>query len=287
MHKVNAKGILSAQNGMNIYRGCLHNCIYCDARSKCYGMKHDFEDIEVKQNAPFLLEKALKNKRKRCMIGTGAMTDPYIPIENELKIMQKCLEIINRYGFGITVHTKSARVLRDIELFESINKKSKAVIQMTMTTYDEKLCKIIEPNVSTTKERFETLEIFRKYNIPTVVWLSPFLPFINDTEENINGLLDYCIEAKVKGIICFGIGLTLREGNREYFYRQLERHFPGLKEMYIKTYGSSYEITSKNNFHLMNTITERCRKNNIMYNMNEVFEYLHTYESKENQLTLF
>lgn len=287
MHKVDVKGILSSSNGMNIYRGCQHNCIYCDSRSLCYGMEHDFEDIEVKQNAPFLLEKALKSKRKKCMIGTGAMSDPYIPLERELKLTRQCLEIVERYGFGATVLTKSSDVLRDLDLFRSINSKSKAVIQMTLTTYDETMCKIIEPNVSSTKERFEALKIFRDNGIPTVVWLDPFLPFINDTEENIKGLLDYCVKAKVKGIICFDIGLTLRSGNREYFYKQLDRHFPKLKEKYIGSYGNSYEITSRNRDKLMKIITDVCRKNGIMYNVNEVFAYLHRFESKEKQLSLF
>lgn len=287
MHKVNAKGILSAHNGMNIYRGCQHNCIYCDARSECYAMKHAFEDIEVKENASFLLEKALKSKRKKCMIGTGAMSDPYIPLERELKLTRKCLEIIDRYGFGVTVLTKSTDILRDLDLYKSINRKSKAVVQMTLTTYNEDLCRIIEPNVSTTKERFEALKIFRDCGIPTVVWLDPFLPFINDTDENINGLIDYCIEAKVKGIICFEIGLTLRNGNREYFYRQLDRHFPNLKEKYIRTYGNSYIITSPNNNRLTKILLDRCRKENIMCDIDEVFAYLHKYESKEEQLSLF
>lgn len=287
MHKVDAKGILSSSNGMNIYRGCQHNCIYCDSRSLCYGMEHDFEDIEVKQNAPFLLEKALKSKRNKCMVGTGAMSDPYIPLERELKLTRQCLEIIDRYGFGATVQTKSADVLRDLDLFRSINNKSKSVLQMTLTTYDESLCRKIEPNVSSTKERFEALKIFRDNGIPTVVWLDPFLPFINDTEENIRGLLDYCVKAEVKGIICFDIGLTLRSGNREYFYKQLDRHFPKLKEKYIRTYGNSYQITSKNSGRLMEIITDVCRKNGIMYNVNEVFAYLHRFESKEEQMSLF
>lgn len=221
------------------------------------------------------------------MIGTGAMTDPYIPLERELKLTRQCLEIIDKYGFGATVLTKSADVLRDLDLFKSINNKSKAVVQMTLTTYDESLCRIIEPNVSSTKERFEALKIFRDNGIPTVVWLNPFLPFINDTVDNIRELLEYCLKAKVKGIICFDIGLTLRSGNREYFYKQLDRHFKGLKEKYIKTYGNSYQVTSKNSSKLMKIITDVCRKNGIMCNVNEVFAYLHKFESKEEQLTLF
>lgn len=287
MHKVKAKGILSAANGMNIYRGCQHGCIYCDARSKCYQMNHRFEDIEVKENAPELLENALKRKRRKCMIGTGAMSDPYIPLEKELKLTRRCLEIINRYGFGVTVQTKSASVMRDIDLFTKINDKSKAVLQMTLTTADESLCRIIEPNVSVTKERFETLKAFHENGIPSVVWLSPFLPFINDTKENIDGLLKYCIDAKVRGIICFGIGLTLRDGDREYFYSRLDKHFPNMKERYIYTYGNSYQLTSSNNNVLMNRISEVCRNHGIMFGVENVFSYLHEFESKTEQLSLF
>lgn len=287
MHKVKAKGILSAANGMNIYRGCQHGCIYCDARSKCYQMNHRFEDIEVKENAPELLENALKRKRRKCMIGTGAMSDPYIPLEKELKLTRRCLEIINRYGFGVTVQTKSASVMRDIDLFTKINDKNKAVLQMTLTTADESLCRIIEPNVSVTKERFETLKAFHENGIPSVVWFSPFLPFINDTKENIDGLLKYCIDAKVRGIICFGIGLTLRDGDREYFYSRLDKHFPNMKERYIYTYGNSYQLTSSNNNVLMNRISEVCRNHGIMFGVENVFSYLHKFESKAEQLSLF
>lgn len=287
MHKVKAKGILSAANGMNIYRGCQHGCIYCDARSKCYQMNHRFEDIEVKENAPELLENALKRKRRKCMIGTGAMSDPYIPLEKELKLTRRCLEIINRYGFGVTVQTKSASVMRDIDLFTKINDKSKAVLQMTLTTADESLCRIIEPNVSVTKERFETLKAFHENGIPSVVWFSPFLPFINDTKENIDGLLKYCIDAKVRGIICFGVGLTLRDGDREYFYSRLDKHFPNMKERYIYTYGNSYQLTSSNNNVLMNRISEVCRNHGIMFGVENVFSYLHKFESKAEQLSLF
>lgn len=180
MHKVLAKGILSNSNGINIYRGCLHGCIYCDARSACYNMQHDFEDIEVKENAAVLLESELRHKRSRCMIGTGSMSDPYIPIEEDLKLTRKCLEIIDDYGYGLAIHTKSNMILRDIDLLKSINFKSKCVVEMTLTTYDEELCKIIEPNVCTTRKRFEALKIMRDEGIPTIVWLTPILPFINE-----------------------------------------------------------------------------------------------------------
>lgn len=280
MHKVNVKGILSAKNGMNIYRGCLHGCIYCDSRSLCYQMNHKFEDIEVKANAVELLENALRRKRNKCMIGTGAMSDPYMPIEEKLGNMRKCLEVIERYGFGVTMITKSTKVLRDLDLLKKINEKSKCVVQMTLTTYDEDLCRIVEPNVETTYERFRALEILHDNGIPTVVWLCPILPFINDTEENIREILDYCVRAKVKGIINFDMGVTLRDGNREYFYKKLDEHFPGLKEKYIRMYGNSYQLSSPNSRQLNMIYKSECIKNGIMCDVNECFEYLNKYEDK-------
>ena len=280
MHKVNVKGILSAKNGMNIYRGCLHGCIYCDSRSLCYQMNHKFEDIEVKANAVGLLENTLRRKRNKCMIGTGAMSDPYMPIEEKLGNMRKCLEVIERYGFGVTMITKSTKVLRDLDLLKKINEKSKCDVQMTLTTYDEDLCRIVEPNVETTYERFRALEILHDNGIPTVVWLCPILPFINDTEENIRGILDYCVRAKVKGIINFDMGVTLRDGNREYFYKKLDEHFPGLKEKYIRMYGNSYQLSSPNSRQLNMIYKSECIKNGIMCDVNECFEYLNKYEDK-------
>ncbi len=286
MHYVTSKGILSAKNGINLYRGCSHGCIYCDSRSKCYHMDHEFEDIEVKENAIELLEDALKRRRRKCMIGTGSMTDPYIPLEIEIGNVRKALFLIYEYGFGVTLITKSSRILRDLDLLKKINDKTKCVVQMTMTTYDESLCRKIEPNVSTTYERFEALKKFRDAGIPTVVWLSPILPYINDTEENINGILDMCIEAEVYGIICFGMGVTLREGNREYFYKQLDSEFPGVKDKYIQQYGNRYIIESSSNNKLMDLFNKKCSENRIVHNNEQIFQFLNTFEEKQKDIQL-
>jgi len=287
MHFVNAKGILSAQNGMNLYRGCSHGCIYCDSRSSCYNMQHDFEDIEVKENALSLLEQALRHKRSPCMIGTGAMSDPYIPLERQLRFTRKSLELIERYGFGVALQTKSATVLEDIELLKAINRQSKCVIQMTLTTFDEALCKKLEPNVSTTKERFEALCRLRDEGIPTVAWLCPILPFINDTEENINGILDYCERAGVKGVLNFGMGLTLREGNREYFYQKLDELFPKMKERYISRYGNAYICDSPNSRRLNEIFHSRCEKAGIWHDNDTIFRYMHEFPEQGEQMSLF
>ena len=280
MHYVKAKGLLSNNNGMNIYRGCEHGCIYCDSRSTCYNMNHNFEDIEVKINAPELLEHSLKHKGKRCMIGTGSMSDPYMPLEKELRLTRKCLELIDKYNYGFTVITKSDLILRDLDLLKSINKKTKCVVQMTITTFDDGLCRILEPNVCVTSKRIDALMILHDNNIPTIVWMTPILPFINDNEANIMNILKACKEAGVYGIMTFGIGLTLREGDREYYYDKLDKYFPGLKYKYIKRYGNSYELPVPDEYRLNNLLINYCKENNMEYRPDKLFEYLNTFEDK-------
>ena len=290
MHYVNAKGILHRSGGylgMNVYRGCSHGCIYCDSRSKCYQFTHAFEDIEVKQNAPELLETALRSRRKPCMIGTGSMADPYMHCEEQLQITRKCLEIILKYGFGAALITKSDRILRDIDLLDAINRKSRCVVQMTLTTWDQALCGILEPHVCDTQRRVEVLAELQKRGIPTVVWLSPILPFINDTEENIVPIIRACAETGVKGIICFGMGLTLREGNREYFYDALDRNFPGLKERYVRTFGGAYNVTSPSHSRLMKLFDSLCRENGMLHTPEACFDFIADFPEKQLQPTLF
>ena len=290
MHFVEAKGILTAgggHSGMNIYRGCTHGCIYCDSRSRCYQFTHPFEDIEVKQNAPELLEKALRSRRKRCMIGTGSMSDPYMHCEESLRLTRRCLEVILRYGFGAAVQTKSDRILEDIDLLDEINKTAKCVVQMTLTTYDDGLCRILEPNVCNTRRRVEVLEKMQERGIPTVVWITPVLPFINDNEENLTAILNECVRTGVKGIIDFGMGMTLREGSREYYYEALDRHFPGLKDRYIRTYGNSYELQSPNAAKLTELFRRICGENGIMYDPDECFRFMDELPEKYTQTSLF
>ncbi len=288
-HYKDVKGILSAQNGMNLYRGCTHGCIYCDSRSACYQMDHAFEDVEIKRNAPLLLEDALRRKRRRCMISTGSMCDPYLPLEKEERLTRRCLTLIDRYEFGFSVITKSDLILRDLDLLGSINEKTKCVVQMTLTTMDEALCRVLEPNVCTTARRAEVLNLLRDEGIPTVVWLCPILPFINDTEENLRGILDYCFAAKVKGIICFGMGVTLREGDREYFYNKLDEHFPGLKERYIDAFGNRYSCNSPTHGALMKIFRAQCKEHGVLHSPDAVFAYLSEFEDKKagEQMTLF
>ena len=290
MHFVDAKGILTGGKGhygMNIYRGCTHGCIYCDSRSRCYQFTHAFEDIEVKRNAPELLEKALKSKRQRCMIGTGSMSDPYMHCEEDLHLTRSCLEIILKYGFGAAIQTKSDRVLQDIDLLDAINLSAKCVVQMTLTTYDDGLCRILEPNVCNTKRRIEALERLQERGIPTVVWMTPILPFINDTRENITAILKECVRVGVKGVIDFGMGLTLREGDREYYYAALDRHFPGMKARYVKRYGNAYVLPSPNAAELSAVFHEICDANGILSTPEACFAYMNDLPERHRQMSIF
>lgn len=289
MHLIHAKSILSAKNGMNLTRGCVHGCIYCDSRSTCYQMNHAFEDVAVKENALPLLEEALRRKRKRCMLATGSMSDPYMPIDAVLSRTRGALKLAHQYGFGFTLITKSALVLRDLDLLTAINNESKCVVQMTLTTACDRLCRKLEPNVSTTSERIDALCRLRDAGIPTVVWFTPFLPFINDTETNLRALLEACIQSQVQGIICFGIGMTLRDSNRDYFYAQLDRLFPGLKERYIKTFADQYQVTSPNHARLMPLFHRTCENHGILHRPEDIFHYLQEFDVPplHEQQTLF
>ena len=215
------------------------------------------------------------------------MSDPYMHCEEKLGLTRRCLEIIRDNEFGLAIQTKSDRILRDIDLLDEINRRAKCVVQMTLTTYDDDLCRILEPNVCNTKRRIEVLEIMQERGIPTIVWLTPILPFINDTEENITAILKECARTGVKGVIDFGMGLTLREGDREYYYAALDRHFPGMKEKYIRQYGNAYELPSLNAKKLSGLLKSICKDNEMMSSPDECFKYMQELPDRYRQLTLF
>ena len=221
------------------------------------------------------------------MIGTGSMSDPYMHCEEELQLTRKCLEVILNNGFGVAIQTKSDRILQDIDLLDEINRSAKCVVQMTLTTYEDDLCRILEPNVCITKRRIEVLEEMQKRGIPTVVWMTPILPFINDTKENITSILTECIRVGVKGVIDFGMGLTLREGDREYYYAALDKHFPGMKERYVQKYGNAYELSSPRARELQEIFHRICKENNILSNPEDCFRYMNELPDKYPQMSLF
>lgn len=288
MHTKEYKHILLANHTMNLTRGCIHGCIYCDSRSRCYQMTHDFEDIEIKANAASMLDDELSRKRKKFMIKTGAMSDPYMNIEAVLEQTRSCFEVIHKHRFGLSFQTKSTRFLKDLDILEKIHKDTRLVVQMTLTTCDDVLSKILEPGVETTSERVNALKILKEKDIPSLVWLSPLLPFINDDIENLKCLLNDCKAAGVRGIVWYGPGLTLREGNREFFYKKLDQHFPGLKEKYQKVYGQRYEVQSKNRQTLNQYFINFCEDHGILYKHKDVFDFINEFsENKHQQLSLF
>lgn len=291
MHIKEVKSILTAKSGtslgLNPYRGCTHGCIYCDARSTCYQMQHEFEDIEIKINAPTLLYQALKKRRKKAMIGTGAMCDPYLPLESTYKITKQCLDVIEQSGFGVTLLTKSDAILQDLDQLVRIHQKARCVVQMTLTTYDDALCAKLEPHVAVTSKRLEAIKKIKEAGIPVIVWLCPILPWINDTEENIIHIIEACASLKVEGILHFGMELTLREGNREYFYKKLDELFPGLKGKYIQRYDDAYEINCPRAAQLEKIFYQRCREHKMMTQINEIFDYLNYFPEQHEQISLF
>ena len=287
MHDIQAKSLLTRNRGMNIYRGCVHGCVYCDSRSSCYRFTHPFEDVGVKRNAPELLEDILKRSRERFVVSTGSMCDPYQPCERELKLMRRCLELIEQYGFGASVITKSDLVLRDLDLFESINGKAKSVLQMTLTVADDALSRMLEPNVCTSTRRYEVLKEFQKRGVPTVVWLCPILPYLTDSEENLRAILDMCFDAGVRGVVCFGAGMTLREGSREYYCAALDRLFPGMSERYRSRYGNAYELVSPNGAALMRIFREECGRRGVLFEPEDCFRFIADMPRRSAQISLF
>ena len=221
------------------------------------------------------------------MIGTGSMSDPYMHCEEKLRLTRRCLQIILENGFGASIQTKSDRILQDLDLLDEINRSAKCVVQMTLTTYDDALCRILEPNVCSTKRRIEVLKELQKRQIPTLVWLTPILPFLNDTEENITAILNECAEAGVKGVIDFGMGLTLRDGDREYYYAALDRHFPGMKERYISRYGNAYELPSPHAEELTEIFQRLCKKYGMLSRPEDCFRFARELPEREAQLSMW
>ena len=249
-------------------------------------MPHDFSDVAVKENAAELLDDALSHKRRKCMIGFGSMSDPYIPAERELCLTRRCLEVISRRGFGVSLITKSDLVLRDLDILKEINQKTKAVVSMTLTTADDSLCKKVEPNVCPTSRRAEVLYELRDAGIPTIVWLCPILPYINDSVENLEGILSICRAAKVSGVLCFGFGMTLRDGNREYYYQKLDELFPGLSSCYAAEFGQNYSVPSPNSEELESVFSTFCKAEKIERDADKIFSFMSEIK-RDKQTTLF
>ena len=269
---------------MNIYKGCCHGCIYCDSRSECYKVDN-FDEVRAKENALIIIERELMSKRKKGVVGTGAMSDPYNPFEKKYCLTKGALEIINRAGFGVSISTKSSLITRDTDILKEISSHSPVLINITITTANDELCKKIEPNVSVSSERFEAIKKLTDNGIFTGVLLMPILPFINDTIENIGNIIDSARASGAK-FIYPAFGVTLRQNQREWYYKKLDEQFPSLKEKYIKYFGDSYECSSFNSTKLWEFFKNKCDKAGILYKMSDI---IRSYKEKNKtvQISLF
>ena len=253
---------------MNIYRGCSHGCIYCDSRSDCYRIA-DFDTIMVKENALQIIRDDLRRKVKTGVVASGAMSDPYNPLEQELKLTRNALELINAYEFGASLCTKSALVTRDADILQDIKKHSPAIVTISITAADDKLCRIIEPNVSVTSERVEALRTLAGKGIFCGVLVVPVLPYITDTAENVISILRLAKDAGADFVYTY-MGMTLRRGNREYFYEKLDKALPGMKEKYMKRYDVRYNCPSPNAKKLWDTFTAESERLGLLHDMKAI-----------------
>lgn len=256
---------------MNIYKGCCHGCIYCDSRSECYNIDN-FDRVRAKESSIQLLRNDLKSKRRIGVIGTGAMSDPYNPFEKELMLTRNALEEIDKFKFGIAIATKSDLVTRDIDILNRIKQHSPVLIKMTITTFNDELCKKIEPNVCTTSKRFDAIKSLSDNGIFTGILLMPILPFINDNEENIISIVRKAHKCGAKFVFAYGMGLTLRQNQRDYYYEQLIKLFPNknLVQKYKAAFGSNYECSSFNSKSLYDIFKTECKRLGLLYKMEDI-----------------
>lgn len=294
MEEIKAKTLLSPYHpnsswfghhyNLNIYKGCSHGCIYCDSRSDCYRIEN-FDEVKAKENALLILEKELKSKRKKGVIGSGAMSDPYNPLERVHQLTRRSLLLIDQYRFGVSLTTKSSLIERDLDILIKIRNHSPVLVLMTITTADDQLASRLEPLASKTSQRFKTLERFAQAGIPTGILMMPILPFINDTEENV---LNIILKAKQHGVryIYPAFGVTLRQNQRDYYYQQLDKIFPGVKQKYVQTFNQRYVCESPNARQLSNIFNQTCSELNIITTMSQIIaDYQAGFENE--QLKLF
>ena len=293
MEFIPAKTMLSYAKGehwfgidynMNIYKGCCHGCIYCDSRSSCYGIE-SFDEVKAKKDALLILHNELRRKVKTGIIGTGAMSDPYNPFEKQYGLTRGALELINQYGFGVAIATKSPLITRDIDILKAINNHSPVIAKITITAYKDDLCKIIEPRVAPSSERFKAIKALAEAGIFTGVLMMPVLPFIADNEENIKSIV---VKAAASGarFIYPAIGMTLRENQREWYFEKLDQYFPGIKEEYIQHYGNQYECRSVDFAKLRKLFVRECEKYGLLYKMPDIIKAIRKNHEVE-QLSLF
>lgn len=269
---------------MNIYKGCCHGCIYCDSRSECYRI-NNFDTVRAKKDAIALINKELKSKKRTGVIGTGAMSDPYNPFEKEYSLTRGALELINIHGFGVSIATKSDLITRDIDILKKIKSHSPVIVKITITTCDDELCKKIEPNVGVASKRFSAIKELSDNGIFAGILLMPVLPFLEDNEDNISVIVKLAHENGAKFIYA-AFGVTLRQNQRDWYYKKLDDNFPGIKQKYIEQFRNDYECRSPKAKELWKVFQKECDKFGILYKMKDIIDaYKKGYE--DNQISMF
>lgn len=295
MEFINAKTILSkvkygsdwygVDYNMNLYRGCSHGCIYCDSRSNCYHI-NNFDIPKGKDKALIILENELSKKKEKGVVGIGSMSDTYNPLEKKYEQTRGALKLLSKYNFGVSIDTKSDLILRDLDILKEINSKNNVIIKFTITTPNDQLSKIIEPNVCVSSKRFEAIKTLTDNGIYTGIMMNPILPFITDSEKDIKELVRLAHECGAKFIHTY-MGITLRENQRDYYYEQLDRYFKGLKDKYIMFYGERYNCVVPNYKKLYKIFTDECNKYGILYNMKDIIKAYKKEIKRNEQITLF
>lgn len=242
---------------LNLYRGCQHQCIYCDSRSECYQIEN-FKDVLVKINATDLLREELSRKRVKGTIGTGSMNDPYMPLEAQRLLTRQALQVIADFHFPVHIITKSDLVLRDLDILRTIN-QIYAAVSFTITTADDDLGKTVEPGAPLVSDRLKAIQVLAENGILTGVTMMPVLPFLEDNVENIRQIVAHAHEAGASYIIP-SFGMTLRDRQRDYYYRRLDRLFPGLRGEYERQFGSQFHAPARKALELEREFQALCQE---------------------------
>ncbi len=257
-------------SNMNIYRGCSHGCIYCDSRSACYRIE-DFDRVRAKEDALRIIRDDLRRKTRTGVVGMGAMSDPYNPFEEKELLTRHALELIHAFGFGVSIATKSGLILRDMDILRDIASHSPVLLKITVTAAEDALSQKVEPHAPPSSIRFEAVRRLSEAGLFTGILLMPVLPFIEDTDENILGIVEKAHHAGAR-FIYPAFGMTLRDRQRDHYYGELIRAFPGerLVARYQTRYGSSYRCTSPRARHLWMIFAQHCRQRQILYDMKDI-----------------
>lgn len=293
MEFVEAKTILTkVKNGsswygvdfnMNLYRGCSHGCIYCDSRSNCYRIE-DFDRVRGKKDALLILERELSKSKQTGVVGIGAMSDTYNPLEKKYEITRGALKLIKKYGYGVSIDTKSDLVLRDIDILKEINETNNVIVKITITTPHDDLAKKIEPFAPVSSLRFKAIKELTDAGIFAGIMMNPVLPFVTDNEEDIKRLVYLAHESGAKFIHTY-MGMTLRDNQRDYYLERIDKLFPGMMTKYFKTYQDRYDCTVLSAKHLYEVFKGECKKYGILYNMKDIIKAYKM--KKDEQISLF